>query len=75
MPGDVQILIWNASPLNEMVLFPVVRIFEEVGSIFVTDQAWDGRQFAGSGEGILEVRVFVLYLLVCRITSCTRFYT
>jgi len=64
LPGDVQILIWNASPLNELVLYPVSRIPADVGSLFVTDRAWDGTQFVDNGEGTLEVRVSASALLV-----------
>ena len=71
--GDVQIIIWNGSPINQMVVFPVVRVAEEVGSIFITDQAWDGTQFvANGGEGTLEVRQHCWlrwFLFVCARSS------
>jgi len=64
LPGDVQVLIWNSNDDDQIVLFPVSQILEEVGSIFVTDQAWDGEQFVGN-EGTLEVSI--KYLCSCRV--------
>lgn len=62
LPGDVQIVIWNSDPVDELVLFPVSRIVEGVGSIFVTDKAWNGEQFdPNSIEGTLEVRLCLLH--------------
>jgi len=56
LPGDVSVIIWNSDPEDQLVLFPVSRIPEGVGSIFVTDQPWDGTQFVHTDqEGTLEV--------------------
>lgn len=54
-PGDVHVLIFNSDPVDQMVFFPVSDVAESVGSIFVTDQAWNGTDFV-TDEGTLEVR-------------------
>lgn len=54
--GDVQVLIFNAGtdPTDEIVFFTVSAIPEEVGSLFVTDRAWNGTDFV-TDEGTIEV--------------------
>lgn len=55
--GDVQVLVFNSGtePLDQIVFFPVSAVPEEVGSLFVTDRAWDGSDFV-TDEGTIEVR-------------------
>jgi endonuclease I len=53
-PGDVQALIFNSDPVDQIVFFPVSDIRESVGSIFVTDRAWNGTDFV-TDEGTIEV--------------------
>lgn len=55
-PGDIQMLIWNSDPVDQMVFFPVSDVPESVGSLFVTDQSWNGTHFVGE-EGTLEYQV------------------
>jgi hypothetical protein len=54
-PGGIQIIIFNSDPINEIVLFPIQPIMEAVGSIFVTNKAWNSTDIV-TDEGILEVR-------------------
>lgn len=53
-PGDVNVIIFNSDPVDQIVFFPLNNIPESVGSLFVTDRAWDGEKFATT-EGTLEV--------------------
>lgn len=53
-PGDVNVIIFNSDPVDQIVFFPLNNIPESVGSLFITDRAWDGEKFA-STEGTLEV--------------------
>lgn len=53
-PGDVNVVIFNSDPVDQMVFFPVSDIHESVGGIFVTDKAWNGTDFV-TDEGTLEV--------------------
>jgi endonuclease I len=64
-PGDVHVLIFNSDPIDQIVLFPVIDIPADVGSIFVTDMAWNGTAFVTTDEGTLEVswRIHVLFFL------------
>jgi endonuclease I len=57
-PGDVQALIFNSDPLDQIVFFPVSDIPESVGSIFVTDRAWNGTDFV-TDEGTIEVSLLL----------------
>jgi endonuclease I len=53
-PGDISALIFNSDPLDQIVFFPVSDIPESIGSIFVTDRAWNGTDFV-TDEGTIEV--------------------
>ena len=52
--GDISALIFNSDPIDQIVFFPVSDISESVGSIFVTDRAWNGTDFV-TDEGTSEV--------------------
>jgi endonuclease I len=55
-PGDISIIIFNSDPTDQIVFFPVQPVRESVGSLFVTDRAWNGTAFANSDEeGTIEV--------------------
>jgi hypothetical protein len=53
-PGDVNAIIFNSDPLDQIVFFSLKDIPSTVGSLFVTDRPWDGENFV-TGEGTLEV--------------------
>lgn len=53
-PGDVNVIIFNSDPLDQIVFFTLKDLGASVGSLFVTDRAWDGQDFV-TDEGILEV--------------------
>jgi hypothetical protein len=53
-PGDVNTIIFNSDPLDQLVFFSLKDIPSAVGSLFVTDRPWDGENFV-TGEGTLEV--------------------
>jgi hypothetical protein len=53
-PGDISALIINSVPVDQIVFFPVSDISESIGSIFVTDQAWNGTDFV-TDEGTIQV--------------------
>jgi len=40
---------------DALALFPLVDIFPEVESLYVTDNAWNGDEFT-TGEGTIQVR-------------------
>ena len=52
--GDINALIFNSDPIDQIVFFPVSDIAESIGSIYVTDQAWNGTDFV-TDEGTIEV--------------------
>jgi endonuclease I len=55
-PGDISIIIFNSDPTDQIVLFPIQPVDEAVGSLFITDRAWDGTEFTNSDvEGSVEV--------------------
>jgi endonuclease I len=58
VPGDVSILIFNSDPVDQIVLFPVVDLPASIGSLYVTDKAWNGTDFC-TNEGVIEVRIRV----------------
>jgi endonuclease I len=53
--GDISALIINSDPVDQIVFFPVSDLSESIGSIFVTDRAWNGTDFV-TDEGTIEVR-------------------
>ena len=52
--GDINALIFNSDPIDQIVFFPVSDIDESIGSIYVTDRAWNGTDFV-TDEGTIEV--------------------
>ena len=63
--GDISALIFNSDPIDQIVFFPVSDISESVGSIFVTDRAWNGTDFV-TDEGTIEVsQTYILTVLMC----------
>jgi endonuclease I len=58
-PGDVNVIIFNSDPADQIVFFPINDIPGSVGSLFVTNRAWDGEGFVAEG-GTLEVRFVLL---------------
>jgi endonuclease I len=69
-PGDVSILIFNSDPVDQVVLFPVVDLPASIGSLYVTDKAWNGTDFC-TNEGVIEVRSTIL---VCRGTRVSHYF-
>lgn len=54
--GDVAILIFNSDPVDQIALFPLVDISPSVGSLFITNRAWNGTDFCNNNEeGTIEV--------------------
>jgi len=54
-PGDVTIFVMTSDDPDALALFPLVDIFPEVESLYVTDNAWNGDEFT-TGEGTIQVR-------------------
>lgn len=52
--GDIPLFLYNSDNPDQVVFFPLKDIPASVGSLFVTDNAWNGDEFL-SDEGILEV--------------------
>ena len=54
--GDVPIFLLNSEDPDQVVFFPLEDIPADVGSLYLTDSAWDGTDFIHS-EGTYEVRI------------------
>lgn len=52
-PGDIPIFLVNSDDPDQVVFLPTVDINPSVGSLFLTDNPWDGEQFL-STEGTFE---------------------
>lgn len=55
-PGDLPIFMFNSQNPDLVLFFPLAIIGASVGSLFLTDRAWNGTAFVGE-EGIVEVSV------------------
>ena len=54
-PGDISIYVFNSENPDQIALFPVDNIPVTVGSLYITDNAWDGTKLLDV-EGTIEVR-------------------
>mmetsp|Transcript_9306 Transcript_9306/g.17755 ORF Transcript_9306/g.17755 Transcript_9306/m.17755 type:complete len:228 (+) Transcript_9306:271-954(+) len=55
-PGDVTIFVMTSDDPDALALFPLVDIFPEVESLYVTDNAWNGDEFT-TGEGTIQLEI------------------
>ena len=53
-PGDIVIFLQNSDNPDTVAFFPLTSIPAEVGSLFLTDNAWTGTELLDE-EGTLEV--------------------
>lgn len=60
-PGDITIFLLNSDILDTFVFFPLVDIYPEVGSLYVTDNAWTGKEFLKE-EGTVQVGLLAITL-------------
>lgn len=58
-PGDITIFLMNSDVPTLVAMFALENINPEVGSIFMTDNAWTGSELLAE-EGTLEVRTIRL---------------
>lgn len=56
-PGDVVIFLVNSDDPDLVALFALEDITKDVGSLYVTDNAWTGSELA-TNEGTLEVCIY-----------------
>ena len=56
--GDLPIFLFNSIEPDQIVFVPLVDLPESLGSLYMTDSAWNGTQFLDN-EGTYEVRVFL----------------
>jgi endonuclease I len=56
--GDVPVFVLNSDAPDQVVLFPLAEIPPSVGSIYITDNAWNGTHFIET-EGVVEVRIYM----------------
>jgi endonuclease I len=72
--GDLPVFVLNSDAPDQVVLFPLAEIPASVGSIYITDNAWNGTHLMET-EGTVEVsinvnvcvyneRVFVVYAMM-----------
>lgn len=52
-PGDLQVVIMNTDPLDQLVFLPLADIDEAIQKLYVTDRAWDGNSSFVTDEGTL----------------------
>lgn len=52
--GDIPVFLVNSEDPDQIVFFPLIDIPESVGSLFITDNAWNGERFL-TNEGTFEV--------------------
>jgi hypothetical protein len=55
-PGDLPIFLMNSDAPDTLVFFALTDLSEDVGTIFVTDNAWDGTELVNT-EGTMQVRI------------------
>lgn len=71
IPGGITIYALNSENPDQVVFFPVDNIPGEVGSLFLTDNAWTGTEFLDN-EGTLEVcAIETLSLLITSVQLLT----
>jgi endonuclease I len=71
-PGDVNVIIFNSDPADQIVFYTINDIPASVGSLFVTNRVWDGEGFV-TEDGTLEVRFACSF--VSLLTPTDRMYT
>jgi endonuclease I len=54
IPGGISVFVFNSMDPDQMVFFPVDNIPASIGSIYITDNAWDGEKLL-QNEGTIEV--------------------
>jgi endonuclease I len=59
-PGDAMVFLMNSDEPDQVIFFPLSEIPETVGSLYLTDNAWDGERLTTT-EGTIEVRLNVLF--------------
>jgi endonuclease I len=57
-PGDAMVFLMNSDEPDQVIFFPLAEIPETVGSLYLTDNAWDGEKLTTT-EGTIEVRLNV----------------
>jgi hypothetical protein len=62
--GDAMVFLVNSDEPDQVVFFPLTDIPDTVGSLYLTDNSWDGEKLA-SNEGAIRVRpnVLICYFL------------
>ena len=56
-PADVVTYAFNSVDPDQIIFYPIGFVFKEVGSLFITNKAWDGTKFLpGSGQ-TMEVSI------------------
>jgi endonuclease I len=57
-PGDAMVFSMKSDEPDQVIFFPLAGIPEIVGSLYLTDNAWDGEKLT-TAEGTIEVRLNV----------------
>jgi endonuclease I len=62
--GDAMVFLVNSDEPDRVVFFPLVDIPDNVGSLYLTDNAYLGDDKLATNEGTIEVRLHFLHLLL-----------
>lgn len=73
-PGDIWIHALNSNRPDgdQLVITPLDYIPADVGSLYVTNKAWDGKKFIDGSGGEIEVCCVCLVVLFCNLVCACR---
>lgn len=54
-PGDIQIVLFNSDDPDQVAFYTLNNFPQDVGTLYVTDQPWNGTHLLENGEGTIAV--------------------